>query len=115
MPAGVTFLLPVGLIDELADATPKALAGIYLTPSGETAVVDGVDAHIATRGLIDIVLASLPEELIAARFGAIGGAKTGSLKRATSAANGKKGGRPKKEILQEDVVDPVGQTMDTVK
>ncbi len=101
-PRAVGFAIPVALVDELANAKDKDLEKIHLTPSGETLVVEGVDAYISTKGLIEDILGSIPKEIIAARFGSIGGSRTSTVKKSSSAENGRKGGRPKKQSPAEE-------------
>jgi hypothetical protein len=93
---GVEFSLPLALISELSGAAPDVLAQMYLTPSGEVLVVDGIDAHIGTKGLIEAALSVLPARAFAATLGAAGGARSTSAKRNAAAENGRKGGRPPK-------------------
>ena len=93
---GVEFSLPLALVSELASAAPDVLAQMYLTPSGEVLVVDEIDAHIGTKGLIEAALSVLPARAFAATLGASGGARSTNAKRSAAAENGKKGGRPPK-------------------
>lgn len=98
---GVEFVLPVEFIEEFSKAKKKDLQKIYLTPSGETIVIDEVDAHISTKSLIEAVFSSLPPKLISSKFASRGGARTSAAKKVTSAENGRKGGRPKKHVGKE--------------
>lgn len=95
-PKHISFSIPVELINELAHAKVKQLENIYLTPSGETLVVEGVDAYISTKGLISDLLEAVPREVLTAKFASIGGAQRSAIKKISSAENGRKGGRPKK-------------------
>jgi hypothetical protein len=101
---GVSFLVPAEQIAELSGASISGLSKIYLTPSGETLVVESVDAHISAKGLISDVLSRFPVEFFTSRFAAIGGARTSSQKKLSSVENGKKGGRPKKTIKAHEPV-----------
>ena len=94
---GVEFSLPVKLVSELAAATAEGLAQIHLTPSGEMVVVEQVNAHIGTKGLIETALSVIPATAMAASLGASGGARSSVAKRTAAAENGKKGGRPRKD------------------
>jgi hypothetical protein len=94
---GVEFSLPVKLVSELSAATAEGLAKIHLTPSGEMVVVEQVDAHIGTKGLIETALSVIPATAMAASLGASGGARSSVAKRTAAAENGKKGGRPRKD------------------
>lgn len=93
---GVEFSLPLALVRELTGAPPDVLAQMYLTPSGEVLVVDEIDVHIGTKGLIEAALSVLPARAFAATLGAAGGARSTNAKRSAAAENGKKGGRPPK-------------------
>ena len=93
---GVEFSLPLALVSELADAPPDVLAQMHLSPSGEVLVVDGIDVHVGTKGLIEAALSVLPAKAFAATLGAAGGARSSNAKRSAAAENGKKGGRPPK-------------------
>lgn len=97
-PGGVGLALPVSLIDEFASVKAADLLKVYLSPSGETLCLDEAGVHISTHGLIRDVFAQLPKEMLASRFGAIGGSRSSETKKVTSAENGKKGGRPKKTL-----------------
>ena len=98
-PGGVGLALPVSFIDEFAGVKPADLLKVYLSPSAETLCLDEADVHISTHGLIRDVFAQLPKEMLASRFGSIGGSRSSETKKATSAENGKKGGRPKKAVV----------------
>lgn len=102
---GVEFSLPLALVSELSGAAPDVLAQMYLTPSGEMLVVDAMDAHIGTKGLIDAALSVLPARAFAATLGATGGARSTSAKRNAAAENGKKGGRPPKSKSERHSAD----------
>lgn len=102
---GVEFSLPLALVSELSGAAPDVLAQMYLTPSGEVLVVDAIDAHIGTKGLIEAALSVLPARAFAATLGAAGGARSTSAKRNAAAENGKKGGRPAKGKSDPHSVD----------
>ena len=100
-PGGVGLSLPVSFIDEFADVKPSDLLKVYLSPSGEMLCLDEADVYISTHGLIRDVFAQLPKEVMASRFGAIGGSRSSESKKLTSAQNGKKGGRPKKTLVAD--------------
>lgn len=103
-PSQIGFSIPVHLVNELAHAKVSELESIYLTPSGETLVVEGVDAYISTKGLIRDLLEAIPREILAAKFASIGGSKRSAVKKISSAENGRKGGRPKKTTGTESVL-----------
>ena len=98
-PTNICFSVPVERVHELAHAKVRDLESIHLTPSGETLVVEGVDAYISSKGLISDILGALPREILTAKFASIGGAKRSALKKKSSVENGRKGGRPKKSVV----------------
>lgn len=102
-PKHISFSIPVELINELTHAKARELESIYLTPSGETLVVEGVDAYISTKGLIRDILEAMPREILTAKFASIGGSQRSTIKKISSAENGRKGGRPKKTADIESV------------
>jgi hypothetical protein len=93
-----SLVVPVSNIRELASATVKDLRELHLSPARDTIVSDALDVHISVEGLIRDVHQSNAafKKLISTLWGAQGGRRTSDLKRLTSAANGKKGGRPPK-------------------
>jgi len=93
---GVEIALPVSAISELAKVPIRSLREVRLSVSGQAVVVSSADIHISTDGLLRDFVQMLPRELISAQFASLGGARTSQAKRASSAANGKLGGRPKK-------------------
>jgi hypothetical protein len=97
------FSIPIHHVDELATAKIKDIEKIFLTPSGETLVVEGVDAYISAKGLIEDMLKSIPRGILTSNFASIGGAKTSANKRSSSIENGRKGGRPKMHTRLEQL------------
>lgn len=92
---GVELSLPTSLIPQLANAKPADLRGAFLSPSGEIIVIEELDVHLSTKEVIECALSVMPHAAFSSKFGAIGGAKSSAAKKITSAANGRKGGRPK--------------------
>jgi hypothetical protein len=101
-----SLVVPISTIHELASATPKDLRELHLSPSRDTIISDTLDVHISVEGLIRDVHQSNAafRGLISTLWGARGGRSTSDRKRASSAENGKKGGRP-----------PKGTTLDSEK
>ncbi len=93
---GIEYRLPVASIAELSQLPKASLEALCLSPSGEVLALELEDVHISTDGLLLDVAGGLPDKILAARFGAAGGARTSALKKASSAENGKLGGRPRK-------------------
>lgn len=92
---GVELSVPTSLIPQLANAKPQDLKNAFLSPSGEIIAVEELDVHLSTKEVIEAALSVMPHAAFASRFGAIGGAKSSAAKKIASAANGRKGGRPK--------------------
>ncbi|MEV4778821.1 DUF2442 domain-containing protein [Burkholderia sp. LMU1-1-1.1] len=92
---GVELSLPTSLVPQLKDAQPENLKDAFLSPSGEIIVIESLDVHLSTKEVIEAALSVVPHAAFASKFGAIGGAKSSAAKKITSAANGRKGGRPK--------------------
>ena len=92
---GVELSLPTSLVPQLKNAKPESLKDAFLSPSGEIIVIENLDVHLSTKEVIEAALSVLPHAAFASKFGAIGGAKSSAAKKIASAANGRKGGRPK--------------------
>ncbi|USX22873.1 DUF2442 domain-containing protein [Oxalobacteraceae bacterium OTU3REALA1] len=92
---GVELSLPTSLVPQLKNAKPENLKDAFLSPSGEIIVIENLDVHLSTKEVIEAALSVMPDAAFASKFGAIGGAKSSAAKKIASAANGRKGGRPK--------------------
>jgi hypothetical protein len=93
--SGVTLLVPVHLMEELAEADPAALHEIEITPSGLGLHWPALDADVYVPGLMQGVFGS--KRWMAAQLGAAGGRARTAAKAAAARQNGAKGGRPRKQ------------------
>lgn len=97
-PSGDSLGIPFSMVNELRNATPRQLATLQLSPSGDTIICQACDAFISVEGLaLDYVRR---QALFAARVVKLSstalGSRTSERKRLAAAENGKKGGRPRK-------------------
>lgn len=92
---GVTIMVPVHLMQELADATADDLQEIEITPAGLALHWPRLDADVYVPSLMQGVYGT--KGWMAAQLGAAGGRATSAAKTAASRANGAKGGRPRKK------------------
>jgi len=93
--SGVTLLVPVHLMEELAEADPAGLDKIEITPSGLGLHWPALDADVYVPGLMQGVFGS--KRWMAAQLGATGGRARTAAKAAAARQNGAKGGRPRKQ------------------
>lgn len=82
----------------LEHAKPSQLDDIEISPSGFGIHFPKLDADLYIPGLLEGFLGS--KKWMAARLGRSGGQSRSRAKRAASRANGKLGGRPKKELAR---------------
>lgn len=92
---GATFSFPSALAQGLANASPEDLAEVEITPSGEGLHWEKLDADLSIPCLMAGIFGT---ERWMAEIGKKGGISTSPAKAAAARQNGKKGGRPKKEL-----------------
>lgn len=92
--SGMVIMVPVHLMQELADADPAALGDIEIAPSGLALHWPALDADVYVPGLMQGVFGT--KRWMAAQLGAAGGKATTPAKAAAARQNGAKGGRPRK-------------------
>ena len=78
----------------LEQATPSQLEEVEISPSGFGIHFPRLDADLYVPGLLEGFLGS--KKWMAARLGQLGGQSRSHAKKASSRANGKLGGRPRK-------------------
>ena len=101
---GASFAIPARLIQGLEHASNDELAEIEITASGTGLYFPAVDADILVLPLLAGVVGS--RSFMARRMGKAGGASRSASKAEAARANGARGGRPRKVVVQseEDVV-----------
>jgi hypothetical protein len=93
----VVLLIPTGLIEGLAGASPSALSKIEISPAGWGLHFPMLDADVYVPALFEGIYGSRAWMKQAAR---VAGSTRSEAKSAASRENGKKGGRPRK--IHED-------------
>ncbi|HWK89315.1 MAG TPA: DUF2442 domain-containing protein [Longimicrobium sp.] len=96
--SGASFAFPPALYPQLAGASPRQLAVLEVSPSGEGLSWPELDVDIAVSGVLLRLLGPLAMYRELARTG---GRATSSAKSAAARANGRKGGRPRKAARGE--------------
>jgi hypothetical protein len=98
------FLIPRQWIGALQDVPTAELGKFEVWPDGSAIELEERDVHISIHGLLTAILpAMLPSRSVAAIFASRGGQVTSRAKRKSSKANGRKGGRPRKNSSAEAV------------
>jgi hypothetical protein len=87
-------------VQGLEGADPESLRSIEITPSGFGVHFPDLDADLYVPGLIEGILGS--KTWMARRMGAAGGRARSPEKAASSARNGRRGGRPRKRARRAD-------------
>lgn len=91
---GVVIMVPVHLLEELAEARVDDLAEIEISPAGLGLHWPRLDADVYVPALMQGVFGT--RRWMAAHLGASGGRATSKAKADAARANGRKGGRPRK-------------------
>lgn len=91
--SGVTFLVPVAVLEGLAGASHADLAEVEVTPSRAGLRWEKLDADFSVPALVAGVFGS---RAWMSELGKRGGSATSEAKAASARANGRKGGRPRK-------------------
>lgn len=81
----------------LETATPEDLSEIEISPSGQGLYFPAIDADLYLTALLEGFLGS--KAWMAARMGQAGGSATTQTKQAAARANGRLGGRPRKQAV----------------
>ncbi len=92
---GAIFCFPPRLAQGLESASPEQLADVWLPPSGSSVHWESLDVDF---GVPELIAGIFGTKSWMAELGRKGGEATSSAKSAAARKNGKKGGRPKKNI-----------------
>ena len=90
--SGVIIMVPVHLLEGLAEARAEDLAEIEISPAGLGLHWPRLDADVYVPALMQGVFGT--RRWMAAQLGATGGRATSKAKADAARANGRKGGRP---------------------
>ena len=90
--SGVIIMVPVHLLEGLAEARAEDLAEIEISPAGLGLHWPRLDADVYVPALMQGVFGT--RRWMAAQLGASGGRATSKAKADAARANGRKGGRP---------------------
>ena len=94
--SGILFAFPVQRIPALRRATPAALAAVTVSASGSTLHWESLDVDLSVAGLL--LSAVEPGERVR-QLAAEAGRATSPAKTAAARANGRRGGRPRKQAV----------------
>jgi len=92
---GAIFCFPPRLAQGLESASPEQLTDVWLPPSGSSVHWESLDVDF---GIPELIAGIFGTKSWMAELGRKGGEATSSAKSAAARKNGKKGGRPKKNI-----------------
>lgn len=90
---GITFMVPVKILEGLAGASPEDLSDVEVTPSRGGLHWEKLDVDFSVPALLR---GSLGSKTWMSELGKKGGSVTSEAKALAAKANGKKGGRPRK-------------------
>jgi Protein of unknown function (DUF2442) len=91
---GAVVSLPLERLPWLRGATAKQLAALHVSRYGDAIVSDELDVHIAVGGLMQDLVGLTSAASV---LGSAGGKATSPAKASAARANGKRGGRPRKQ------------------
>jgi general stress protein YciG len=97
---GAFFSFPPSLVQGLGEAPPEDLSDVWLDASGSSVHWDRLDADFEIAGLVAGVFGT---RSWMSEMGRKGGQATSLVKAEAARNNGKKGGRPKKSLQQNDL------------
>ena len=92
---GAIFAFPPRLAQGLEGASPEQLADVWLPPSGSSVHWESLDVDF---GIPELIAGIFGTKSWMAELGRKGGKATSTSKSAAARQNGRKGGRPKKNI-----------------
>lgn len=92
---GAIFSFPPKLAQGLEAATPEQLADVWIPPSGSSVHWESLDADF---GIPELLAGIFGTKSWMAELGRKGGQSTSNAKSTAARENGKKGGRPKKNL-----------------
>jgi hypothetical protein len=99
--SGASAIIPIGLIEILQNATPEQISDVEIAVEGLYLRWKSLDEDLFVPNLLQGIFGTrrwmdnLKEHL--SKAGRLGGASRSEAKRKSSAENGKKGGRPRRE------------------
>lgn len=96
---GVEVTFPTELAEGLADADPRDLARIEITPSGLGLHWPALDADLYVPGLLAGAFGG--RQWMAAQLGTAGGSARSKAKARAARVNGRLGGRPRKRTAKK--------------
>jgi hypothetical protein len=92
--SGARIVFPRTNVKEFEKAPKSSMRALCLSPSGLILEVGKIDAHVNVETLVEKMISLRT----ASTLGRLGGSKSTEAKRKACVENGKKGGRPRKEV-----------------